>query len=326
VNRRAFVTGLGAVLAAPLSAQAQRSEPRRLGYLSSSAASLTRHLTDAFRQSLRELGWVEGQNIAIDYRFADGNFERLPVLAGELVALKVDVIVAAPSDAALAAKNATETIPIVMVNAGDPVGLGLVTNLPRPGKNVTGLSYSPGLEIVAKGLQLLKEAIPNVRMVAVLWNPDNKASALALRDLKAVARSQSLQLQILDVRSLDRFDAAFAAIQSERAQALLVVADTIFIVHRARLADLAAKARLPSMHGVRENVEAGGLMSYGPNSVTNYRRAAVFVDKILKGTKPADLPVEQPMTVEFVINLKTAKVLGLTIPPSLLLRADQVLE
>jgi putative ABC transport system substrate-binding protein len=253
-------------------------------------------------------------------------FERLPVFAGELVALGVDVIVAVPSPAALAAKRATETIPIVMINAGDPVGIGLVESLARPGGNVTGVSYSPGLEIVGKGLGLLKEAIPNVRMVAVLWNADNKASALALGDVKAAARSQSLQLQILDVRGPDQFDGAFAAIQRARAQAVLVVADSTFIVHRARLADLAVKARLPSMHGVRENVEAGGLMSYGPNSVANYRRAAVFVDKILKGAKPADLPVEQPRTVEFVINLKAAKTLGLTIPPSLLLRADQVIE
>jgi ABC-type uncharacterized transport system substrate-binding protein len=284
MNRRAFVTGVGAVLAAPLAVEAQRAaEPRRIGYLSSNSASLTQHLVDAFRQGLRELGYVDGQNIRIEYRFAEGKFEPLPALAAELVELHVDVIVAAPSHAALAAKAATARIPIVMVNAADPVGLGLVASLARPGGNVTGLSYSPGLEIVGKGLELLKQAIPHVRLVAVLWNPDNTASALTFNDLKATARSSGVQLQFLEAREPNGLDAAFAAMRSGRLEAILVVADSMFIVHRARLADLAVKNRLPSMHGVRENVEAGGLMSYGPNSVANYRRAAVFVDKILKG-------------------------------------------
>ena len=327
VNRRAFVTGLGAVFAAPLGARAQRAaEPRRIGYLSSNSASLSHHLVDAFRQGLRELGWTEEQNLRIDYRFADGKFHQLPALAAELVALNVEIIVAAPSPAAVAAKNATRTIPIVMVNVGEPVGLGLVTSLARPGGNVTGLSYSAGLEIVGKGLDLLKQALPNVRLVAVLWNPDNNASAMALKNVKGVAASQGLQLQFVETRAPNQFDAAFAAMRTARVEAVVVVADSMFIVHRARLANFAARGRLPTMHGVRENVEAGGLMSYGPDSITTYRRAAGFVNKILKGAKPADLPVEQPTKFEFFINLKTAKALGLTIPPSLLLRADQVIE
>jgi len=327
MDRRAFVTGLGGVFAAPLSARAQRAaEPRRIGYLSSNSASLSHHLVDAFRQGLRELGWTEEQNLRIDYRFADGKFDRLPALAAELVARNVEIIVAAPSVAAVAAKNATRTIPIVMVNAGDPVGLGLVTSLARPGGNVTGLSYGAGLEIVGKGLELLKQALPNVRLVAVLWNPDNNASANALKNVKEVAVSQGLQLQFVETRAPNQFDAAFAVMRTTRVEAVVVVADSMFMAHRARLADFAARGRLPTMHGVRENVEAGGLMSYGPDSITNYRRAAGFVNKILNGAKPADLPVEQPTKFEFVVNLKAAKALGVTIPPSLLLRADQVIE
>ena len=325
MNRRAFVTGLGAILAAPLVAEAQ---PRRIGFLSSNSARLAQHLVDAFRQGLLELGYVDGQNIRIEYRFADGKFGPLPALAAELVGLNVDVIVAVASNAVFAAKGATATIPIVMVNVGDPVGLGIVASLARPGGKVTGLSYLPvpGLEIVGKHLELLKQAIPQIRRIGVLWNPDNRASALGLKDLKATARSYGVQLQFIEAREPNELDAAFAAIRSARLEALLVLADAMFTVHRARLADLAIKNRLPSMHGNREYVEAGGLMSYAPNSVANYRRAAVFVDKILKGAKPADLPIEQPTTVELVLNLKTAKALGLTIPPSLLLRADQVIE
>jgi putative ABC transport system substrate-binding protein len=314
-------------LAAPLGARAQRApEQRRIGYLSSNSVSMSHHLVDAFRQGLREFGWTEEQNLRIDYRFADGELRRLPALAAELVALNVEIIVAAPSVAAVAAKNATRTIPIVMVNAGNPVELGLVTSLARPGGNITGLSYSAGLEIVGKGLDLLKQALPNVRLVAVLWNPDNNASAIALKNVKGVAASQGLQLQFIEARAPNQFDAAFAAMRTARVEAVVVVADSMFIAHRARLADFAARGRLPTMHGVRENVEAGGLMSYGPDSITTYRRAAGFVNKILKGAKPADLPVEQPTKFELVINLKTAKALGLTIPPSLLLRADQVIE
>ena len=310
------------ILAAPLAADAQPAgKVHRIGFLGGGSGTV-----EAFRQGLRELGWVEGQNIVIGYRFAEGRFDRLPDLAVELVRLKVDVIAAGGTPAAVAAKNATGTIPIVMLNAGDPGGLGLVASLARPGGNVTGLSFSVGLETVGKGLALLKGTVPEARRVAVLSNPANPAHALAIRDLKVAARALGVQLQLLEARGPNEFDGAFAAMAKERVETLLVVPDTAFILHRARLADLAAKHRLPSMHGLRENVDAGGLMSYGPSGVAALRRAALFVDRILKGAKPADLPVEQPTKFELVINLKTAKALGLTIPPLLLLRADQVIE
>ena len=322
-RRRFLLTSLAGAFAAPLVADAQ---PRRIGFLSSNSASRAQHLVNAFRQGLLELGYIDGQHIRIEYRFAEGKLEWLPALAAELVGLNVDVIIAAASNAALAAKGATATIPIVMVNVGDPVGVGLVPSLARPGGNVTGLSYSPGLEIAGKGLELLKQAIPHIRRIAVLWNPDNRASALGLKDVRTTARSYGIQLQFTEVREPNELDAAFAAMRSARPEALLVLEDPMFHVARARLPDLAIKNRLPSMYGGREHAEAGGLMSYAPNSVATYRRAAVFVDKILKGAKPADLPIEQPTTVELVLNLKTAKALGVTIPPSILARADQVIE
>ena len=327
MERRTFLAMVsGSLLAAPLAAEAQQAAKiARIGYLSSSSATTSR-VVEAFRQGLREFGWVEGQNIVIDWRFAEGRFDRLPDLAAELVRLKVDVIAAGPTPAAVAAKNATGTIPIVMIGVGDPVGLGLIASLARPGGNVTGVSFSVDLEIFGKGLELLKEIVPRVRRVAVLSNPANPAQALTIKDVKAAGRSLGVQLQLLEARGPNEFDGAFAAMAKERAEALLVVSDSMFLLHRARLADLAAKNQLPSMYGVREFVEAGCLMSYGPSIVANYRRAAFFVDKILKGAKPADLPVEQPTKFELAINLKTAKALGLTIPQSLLQRADQVIE
>ena len=295
-------------------------------YLASGSSSTAAAFIEAFRQGLRELGWVEGQNIVIDYRFAEGRFDRLPDLAAELVRLKVDLIVAAPAPAAVAAKNATATIPIVMISVSDPVGTGLIASLARPGGNVTGLSFSVGLELFGKQLELLKETVPKVRRVAILSNPANPAHALLIKDVKVAARSLGVQLQLLEARGPDEFDGAFAAMADERVGALLVVADAMFSVHQARLADLAAKNRLPSMHGLRAYVEAGGLIYYGPNFPDQWRRAATFVDRIFKGAKPADLPVQQPTKFELVINLKTAKALGLTIPPSLLLRADEVIQ
>jgi putative ABC transport system substrate-binding protein len=250
----------------------------------------------------------------------------LPDLAAELVRLKVDIIVATPTPAAVAARNATRTIPIVMRGVGDPVGLGLVESLARPRGNVTGLSYTVGTETIGKGLELLMEAVPSVRRVAVLSNPANPIHAHGVDSVKAVARSLGLQLQLLEARGPEGFDGAFAAMTRERAGALLVIADSMFDSHKARLGDLAVKSRLPSMHGYREVVEAGGLMSYGPSFPPQFRQAATYVDKILKGAKPGDLPVEQPTKFELVINLKTAKALGLTIPPSLLLRAGEVIE
>jgi putative ABC transport system substrate-binding protein len=281
---------------------------------------------DAFRQGLRELGWVEGQNIVIDYRFAEGRFDRLPDLAAELVRLKVDIIVAVPTPAAVAAKNATGTMPIVAISVGDPVGIGLIASLARPGGNVTGSSYSVGLEIGGKQLELLKETVPKVRRVAILSNPGNPGQPLSIRELNVAARSLGVQLQLLEARGPNEFDGAFAAMATERVGALLVVADSLFVLHRSRLADLAARSRLPAVYGSRDTVEAGGLMSYGPSLRDLYRRSATYVDKILKGAKPGDLPVEQPTKFELVINLKTAKALGLTIPQSLLQRADEVIQ
>ncbi len=281
---------------------------------------------EAFRQGLRGLGWVEGQNIVIEYRSAEGRYDRLPDLAADLVRLKVDIIAAAGTAATTAAKNATRAIPIVMIGVGDPVGLELIASLARPGGNVTGLTFSVGMETAGKGLELLKEALPKVRRVAVLTNPANPGQPLALKNVKAAARSLGMQLQLLEARGPDEFDGTFAAMAKERVGALLVVSEAMFNIHRVRLADLAARNKLPSMHGFREDAEAGGLMSYGPDLADLCRRSATYVDKILKGAKPGDLPVEQPTKFELVINLKTAKALGLTIPASVLSRADQVIE
>jgi len=321
-----FVFSLGA-LSAPLAAEAQPTgKVYRIGYLAPGSATVSQLPVEAFREGLRELGLVEGQNIVIDYRFAEGRFDRLPELAAELVRLRVDVIMAGPTPPAMAAKKATGTIPIVMAGVGDPVELGLIASLARPGGNVTGLSFSVGMDIFGKGLELLREAVPKFRRVAILSNPANPSQALAITNVKAAAGSLGVQLQLLEAREPNQFDGAFAAMAKERVDALLVVADGMFMLHRTRLADLAAKSRVPSMHGVRENVEAGGLMSYGPSTVAAWRRAAFFVDRILKGAKPADLPVEQPTKFELVVNLKTAKALGLLIPPVLLARADEVIE
>jgi len=328
MNRRSFIGTLaGGLLAAPLVAEAQPAgKIYRIGYLSPGAPTSNPLVIAAFQQGLRDLGWVEGQNIDIEYRWAAGRFDRLPDLAADLVHLKVDVIIAAPTPAALAAKNATGTVPIVAVSLTHPVELGLVGSLARPGGNVTGLSYSVGADIFGKDLELLKEVVPRVRRVAVLSNPDSPAQPLTVRNVKDAARSLGLQLQLLEARGPEGFDGAFAAMARERVGALLVVQDPAFIPHRARLVDLAAKNRLPSIFTQREDAEAGGLMSYGPSLSDLYRRAGTYVDKILKGANPGDLPVEQPTKFELVINLKTAKALGLTIPPSLLQRADQVIE
>jgi ABC-type uncharacterized transport system substrate-binding protein len=327
VDRRAFLGALtGGLVAAPLAAGAEQpGKVPRIGFLSAVTLGSSPVL-DAFRQGLRELGWVEGQNIVVDYRLTD-RADRLPDLAGELVQLKVDIIVAEATQGVAAAKNATTTIPIVMISgSADPVGLGFVASLARPGGNVTGLSYSVGPEIVGKELALLKEIVPKVRRVATLSNPANPVQPLLMREVNGAARSLGVQLQHLEVRGPDEFEGAFAAMANKQVGALLVVADTVFIFHRTRLADLAARSRLPAAYGVRANVEAGGLMSYGPSVRDLFRRSATFVDRILKGAKPGDLPVEQPTKFELVINLKTAKALGLTIPPSLLQRADQVIE
>ena len=285
-------------------------------------------LQEAFRQGLRDLGYVEGRNLVIEYRDAEGKVERLPALAAELVALKVDVIVASGTLAALAAKQATRTLPIVFSPAADPVASGLVTSLARPGGNVTGLSLLNS-ELVGKWLEQLKQAIPGVSRVAVLWQPGafgERTEKDMLKGAEVAARALGVQLQFVEARGPEDFDRAFSDMTRARAGALTVLGSTMFVSERRRLVDLAAKNRLPAVYNVREFVDAGGLMSYGPNLADLFRRAATYVDKILKGAKPGDLPVEQPTKFELVINLKTAKALGLTIPQSVLVRADEVIQ
>jgi putative ABC transport system substrate-binding protein len=328
MDRRTFVGALaGSLVVTYSAASAQMAVSiRRIGYLSSGSNAATQHIAAAFRQALRELGWVEGQNVIVDYRYAEGNYDRLPSLVEELVRLKVEVIVAGPTPPALAAKKATRTVPIVIWGITDPVAIGLVASLARPGGNVTGLTLSVGTDFFGKDLQLLKEVVPKIQRYAVMSNPTNSSHAIIVSGLKTAARSLGVSLQLVEVRSPGELDSAFAAMAKERAEALVVVPDSMFSANRARLAELATANRLPSISGIREYVEAGSLMSYGPNLAYQLRQAAGYVDKILKGAKPADLPVEQPTKYEMVINLKTAKALGLTIPQSLLLRADEVIQ
>ena len=326
-TRRAFLSTLaGGLLAAPRLAGAQAARVYRLGYLSSSTSTSNPRVLEAFRQGLRELGWIEGQNLAMEYRWADGHFDRLPDLAAELVRLKVDVISASPAPATRAAKNATTTIPIVFLGVSDPVGQGLIASLARPGANVTGLTYGVGSNIYGKDLELLKEVVPKVRQVAVLYNLTNPGHQLILNEVKGAAQSLGLQLQLVKARGPGDFDTAFSLMAKERAGALFVVQDPALTPQRARLADLAVKHRLPSIFTQMEDAEAGALMSYGPSLSDLWRRGATYVDKILKGARPADLPVEQPTKFELVINLKTARALGLTIPQSVLVRADEVIQ
>jgi putative ABC transport system substrate-binding protein len=280
---------------------------------------------EAFRQGLRELGYVEGQNIAIESRWTESKDDRFPALAADLVRSKVDVIVAETGAATRAAQQATRTIPIVMSLVNDPVGTGLVASLARPGGNVTGLTImSP--DLVGKQLELLKEVVPKMSRVALLRHPDNPASAAQLREAEAAAQALGLRLQTLEARSPQEIDGAFAAMTRERVGALLVIPDTLFWSQRRQIVELAVKRRLPSMRMGEAYAEAGGLMSYGPSYLDLERRAATFVDKILKGANPADLPVAQPTKFELVINLKTAKAIGLTIPRPLLQRADQIID
>jgi putative ABC transport system substrate-binding protein len=326
--RRVLVTTTLAfvILLAPLPADAQQpAKVRQIGYLGGGVSSANVHLVEGFRQGLRELGWVESQNIAIAYRWAEGRYDQLPDLAVELVRLKVDVIVTAGTAGSLAAKQATKTIPIVMVSVGDPVGSGLVASLARPGGNITGTAFM-STEVKPKLLDLLKQAVPGATRVAVLWKPTNPSHGLALRTVEVVAQSLRVQLQLLEAEGPDEFDRAFAAMTRERAEALIVLLDTVFREQRTRIVDLAAKSRLPAIYEGREFVDAGGLMAYGPSVPDLFRRAATYVDKILKGAKPADLPVEQPTKFELFINLKTAKALGLTIPQTILIRADEVIQ
>jgi len=330
MNRRNAGLALLALLAAgaaPVTVRAQQAgKVYRIGYLSTPTRESVERGLDAFLRKLRELGWVEGQNIVIEYRWAEGNVERLPDLAAELVRRNVDVIVAPAGSAALAAKNATSSIPIVMIFPSDPVEIGLVASLRRPGGNITGTTFTPGPEIFGRQLQILKETIPRAARVAILSNPADPSFALQVREVEAAARTLRMRLQHVEAKGPEEFDSAFAAMVRERADALLVNGTSTFLAHRVRLAELAVKNRLPTMYSFRESVEAGGLMAYAVNMAAFVERAAVYVDKILKGAKPADLPVEQPTKFELTINLKTAKALGLTIPQSLLARADEVIQ
>jgi len=279
-----------------------------------------------FQQGLRDLGYIEGQNIAIEFRSADGSLERLSDLADELVRLQVDVLVAGSTEGANVAKRATSTIPIVMANVADPVGFGLVSSLAKPGGNITGLS-TMSADLSGKRLELIKEVVPRLRRIGVLWYPDSPNNVAGLKVLKAAAQSLGVDVRPLGIRPpVPEIDQAFGTAINWRADALIALDDALIISNRTRIIALAARHRLPAVYGYREFPDAGGLMAYGPSRHDMYRRAAAYVDKILKGAKPADLPVERPTKFELVINLKTAKVLGLTVPPSLLARADEVIQ
>ena len=327
-NRRKLVIALGAgLLAAPLAsfAQQQPAKIARVGFLGNSTAALEANLVGAFRKGLRDLGYKEGQNVVIEYRWADGKYERFPTLIAELIALKVDVIVTAGTPATQAYQKARTSIPLVMVAVGDPVGTGIVASLNRPGGNITGLtSISPELE--GKRLELLKEVIPKLSHVAILWNPMNAFHVIEMKEAQSAASALRMKVLSLAVRTPEELDGAFAAINRERVGALLVLADRMFLHHRTRIMDFAAQHRLPGVYAYRELVEAGGLMSFGPSYAGMHMRAATYVDKILKGAKPADLPIEQPTKFELVVNMKTARALGIKIPQSVLLRADKVIE
>jgi putative tryptophan/tyrosine transport system substrate-binding protein len=322
--------GLAVVLAvtlgfAPLAAEAQAGKMYRIAFLGTASGQSQAYEVDALRAGLHDLGYFEGKNIVIEYRGAEGKDDRLPDLAAELVRLKVDVIVTGGTQSTQAAMKATTTIPIVMVGTGDPLRSGLVSSLARPGGNVTGLTQL-GAEVAGKRLQILKETVPNVSRVAFLWNRANVSHIPYFNELQAAARGLRLTLQSVEVEEPHEFEKAFAGMMRQRPDALIVTADSTHQLRQAWIVDFAAKRRLPVMYQLKEYVEAGGLMSYGTSITDIYRRAATYVDKILKGAKPADLPVEQPTKFELVINLKTAKALGLTIPQTLLQRADQMVE
>jgi ABC-type uncharacterized transport system substrate-binding protein len=315
-------------LLAPLLADAQPpARVPRVGLLWLGPMTDRKRLQDyeAFRQGLRELGYVEGQNLALELRSAEGQPERLPALAAELVHLKVDLIMAVPTIAVQAAKQASNTIPIVMGPIDDPVASGFVASLARPSGNITGLSLmSP--EVSAKRLELLQEAVLGLSRVAVLWNSAHLSKVLEWRETQAAAEKLGVTLRSVEVQRRDDFDAAFAAMTEWSPNALIVVGDPLTITHRARIVEFAAKSRLPAMYSFRQFADEGGLMAYGPSFPALFRRVAAFVDKILKGVKPADLPVEQPTTFELVVNLKTAEALGLTLPPSVLFQANEVIK
>ncbi|HEY4908882.1 MAG TPA: ABC transporter substrate-binding protein [Methylomirabilota bacterium] len=328
MKRRTFMALVsGGLLAAPFVAEAQ--QPRkvhRIAYLGNSSAALESELVAAFRQGLRDLNYVEGQNVTIEYRWAESRYDRFPAFVAEAVQLKVDVIVTAGTPAILAAKDGTRTIPIVMAAIGDPIGAGVISSLAHPGGNVTGLT-SMTFDIDGKRLELLKELVPGASRIAVLWNPTNPNNAARMKEMRAAAKILHLTLEpLVGAANGEELDKGFAVIVATRAEALTMESDRALLAHRARIVDFASRRRLPALYPYREFVQAGGLASYEPSYPAMFRRAATYVDKILKGAKPADLPVEQPTKFEFVINLKTAKLLSLTIPQPLLLRADELIQ
>lgn len=322
--RRMLFTVIAAAVSMPSICGAQQPATiARIGYLTPISQPARE---DAFRQELRRLGYVEGKNIAIEYRSANGRFELLPQLAAELAGLKPDVIVAVVTQAAVAAKQATATIPIVMIAVSDPVQSGLVASLGRPGGNITGTSALTA-QLVGKQLELLREMLPKASRVAALWNPANAVFQKQQADeAKASATRLGIRLSFFEVRTGDELDPVFAEIAKQKMNALIVLGDPVLYAHASRIGNLAARYRIPAVAGAREYINVGGLMAYGPTFTDNYRRAATYIDKILKGTKPADLPVEQPTTFELVINARTAKSLGIAVPNSLVMRADEIMK
>jgi putative tryptophan/tyrosine transport system substrate-binding protein len=329
MRRRECIALIGGAVAWPVAASAQQprgsTAPARIAFLGAESASTNKHFFDAFREGMQEHGYIDGQNVTLLERWAEGRSERFPELVDEVLSLKVNLILTVSLPAAFAAKNGTTMTPIVFI-ASDPLGSGLVPSLARPGGNLTGVSLFLGDEFSSKWLELLKEAIPAASLVAVIWNPVNPASSHYIAVLQTAAEKLKVKLHLQAVSAPDQFDGAFASMVAARAQALIVVVDPLTVRYRDRIVELATSNRLPAMYGFREFVDAGGLIAYGVNVPYLCRRAAVYVDKIIKGAKPAELPVEQPTKFELVINLKTAKSLGLEIPPTLLARADEVIE
>jgi putative ABC transport system substrate-binding protein len=326
-RRRFLLTSLAGAVAAPLGAGAQsKAKLRRIGHLGGASLTAISPWLETLREALRELDWREGEHFILESRSAEGRFERFPKLADELVQLPVDIIIAGTTPAAQAAQRATKTIPIIMTVVSDPVSSGLVASLARPGRNVTGLTLLPGPEIVGKYVELLKATVPTLLRLAVLWNPAMSSHPPLVKQAEIAAHAFGCTVRLIGARDPGEFEGAFVTIGRDRAEALVVLPDPMFFLQRARLAQLAEHHRVPALYGLREHVEAGGLMSYAANIHDLYRRAARFVDRIFRGAGTAELPVEQPTKFDLIINLKTAKALGLTIPPSLLARADQVIE
>jgi ABC-type uncharacterized transport system substrate-binding protein len=326
MRRRDFITLLGGAAAWPLAARAQqRQRLRRIGVLSPFQAP-SRVADDVFVRALRDLGWTEGQNVAFEYRYAEGKYDRLPNLAAELVHLPVDVLFTSwGTPTAVAAKNATQTIPVVFTGVGDAIGVGLAASLPRPGANVTGLTLISETTI-GKQLQLLKETAPKIAHVAVLTNPNNPVYGPVLQDLETMAQALRVQVEQIGVQGQSEFEPAIVSAKAKGTDGLVITRDPVFVMYQAQLVEAVGRSHLPAIYGLREAVETGGLMSYGPNLIDMYRRAALYVHKILSGTNPRDLPVEQAQLFELLINLKAAKALGLNVPPTLLALADDVIE